>query len=428
MRPLLAAALAAAAALLLAAPAPAAAAVAEFVPSVVMTNFGEMGGPCFSMVDKAASLNANSIKFVPTVHYWGSADRIDKYCYRDESWNCVDATPDTMRRYRDLLSSCIKHAVSKGLDVAILAHLDNMREYTWRNLLQFDPTAQYGGASYADVVLRPMADAVNQAVGSGTNVIFTINGETGKSVSQYANSWLALVPTVRSWLMAGGRMSRDKAQVAVSLNYNKLHGWISLASIDPNDIAAGFDKAWKEQSPGKPIDNKGMKALYDAVDVIGVSAYPPLYVGFKMADLNKPIEMHANELAYSGINLKSLLDSGKKLVISEWGVGGGTQDGFAVAPSVNYVAQYPFFGLWYPYADYKNPWKRSDYNDYRKYLYRMTADYLSNGGGTYPIDKVYVWTAGSWDALGVHFQSSDGSGSWADNEIIDLVKNHNSKV
>jgi hypothetical protein len=41
-----------------------------------------------------------------------------------------------MRRYRDLLASCIKYAVSKGFDVAILAHLDNMREYTWRNLLQ----------------------------------------------------------------------------------------------------------------------------------------------------------------------------------------------------------------------------------------------------------------------------------------------------
>jgi hypothetical protein len=81
MRPLLAAALAAVA-LLLAAPAPVAAGVAEFVPSVVMTNFGEMGGPCFAMVDKAAGLNANSIKFVPTVHYWGSAERIDKYCYR----------------------------------------------------------------------------------------------------------------------------------------------------------------------------------------------------------------------------------------------------------------------------------------------------------------------------------------------------------
>ena len=32
--------------------------------------------------------------------------------------------------------SCVKRAVDKGLDVAILAHLDNMKEYTWRNILQ----------------------------------------------------------------------------------------------------------------------------------------------------------------------------------------------------------------------------------------------------------------------------------------------------
>jgi hypothetical protein len=35
---------------------------------------------------------------------------------------------------------------------------------------------------------------------------------------------------------------------------------------------------------------------------------------------------------------------------------------------------------------------------------------------------------GSWDALGVHFLSADSSGSWADNEIIELVKAHNAKA
>jgi hypothetical protein len=38
-----------------------------------------------------------------------------------------------------------------------------------------------------------------------------------------------------------------------------------------------------------------------------------------------------------------------QLVISEWGVGGGTQDGQGIAPDVEFVAGRPFFGLWYPY-------------------------------------------------------------------------------
>ena len=59
----------------------------------------------------------------------------------------------------------------------------------------------------------------------------------------------------------------------------------------------------------------------------------------------------------------------------------------------------------------------------------MTSQWLSAGGDpNYPLDKLYVWTAGSWDALGVHFASADAGGSWADAQIIDTVKQHNAKV
>lgn len=54
-----------------------------------------------------------------------------------------------------------------------------------------------------------------------------------------------------------------------------------------------------------------------------------------------------------------------QLVISEWGLGGGTQDGRGVAPTVADVAGHPFFGLWYPYDNSKNPWRNAAYNDYR---------------------------------------------------------------
>ncbi|KAI8466523.1 MAG: hypothetical protein J3K34DRAFT_433415 [Monoraphidium minutum] len=409
---------------------PAAAAVSEFVPSVVLTNMGDMGQPCIQMVDNAAKLKSNSIKFVPTVHYWGSAEQIGRYCIRDQDWNCQEISPAVLARYKDLLTKCVKHAVDKyNMDVAILAHLDNMKEYTWRNILQFDPKASYGGHSYKDVVLRPMAEAVNAAVKPSTKVIFTLNGETGKSVSQFSKHWLELVPEVRGWLMAGGKLARDKAQIAISLNYNKLYGWIDFDSISPEYIAKNFDREWKEQVQKFPMDLPNMKRLYDAIDVIGVSAYPPLYPNFKYADMGIALQYHAQELSYAGIDLKKLLDSGKKLVISEWGVGGGTQDGNSIAASLNDVAGLPFFGLWYPYADNKNPWNNKDYAGYRRYLYRMTSYWLANGGGTkFPVDKVYVWNAGSWDALGVHYLSSDGRGSWADPAIVEMVKQHNAKV
>jgi hypothetical protein len=53
------------------------------------------------------------------------------------------------------------------------------------------------------------------------------------------------------------------------------------------------------------------------------------------------------------------------LVISEWGLGGGTQDGNGIAGSLADVAGHPFFGLWYPYATSKDPWRNQQYNDYR---------------------------------------------------------------
>jgi hypothetical protein len=38
--------------------------------------------------------------------------------------------------------------------------------------------------------------------------------------------------------------------------------------------------------------------------------------------------------------------STEQLVISEWGIGGGTQDGSSIAKTLEDVAGYPFFGLW----------------------------------------------------------------------------------
>lgn len=55
---------------------------AEFTPSVVLTTMKEMENSCEQMVDNALTLNSKSIKFVPTVHFYGSETNINSYCYR----------------------------------------------------------------------------------------------------------------------------------------------------------------------------------------------------------------------------------------------------------------------------------------------------------------------------------------------------------
>lgn len=60
-------------------------------------------------------------------------------------------------------------------------------------------------------------------------------------------------------------------QIAVSLNYNKVYGWIDIDSISPEYISKSFDAEWKKQAAKYPMDLPNMKKLYETVDVIGLS-------------------------------------------------------------------------------------------------------------------------------------------------------------
>jgi hypothetical protein len=60
----------------------------EFSPSIVLTSLDEMANNCDQMVNNALQLNAKSIKFVPTVHYYGSESSLNSYCYRCACSSC----------------------------------------------------------------------------------------------------------------------------------------------------------------------------------------------------------------------------------------------------------------------------------------------------------------------------------------------------
>lgn len=90
------------------------------------------------------------------------------------------------------------------------------------------------------------------------------------------------------------------------------------------------------------------------------------------------------------------------------------------------VAAQPFFGTWYPYAREKDPWVNPEFSAYRKKLYSATSDWLKGRGGpNLRVDGMYVWNAGSWDALGVNPNSG---GSWVDPTLQTMVRAHNAYV
>lgn len=43
------------------------------------------------------------------------------------------------------------------------------------------------------------------------------------------------------------------------------------------------------------------------------AAYPPLYPNFPLSAMDTPLKYHEQELSYAGIDLKKLLNSGKKV-------------------------------------------------------------------------------------------------------------------
>ncbi len=63
--------------------------------------------------------------------------------------------------------------MASGFDLAVNMHVDDATGGGlggWRNTLNFSPRESYGGRSYEEVVLYPIADAIKVAASSGTKI------------------------------------------------------------------------------------------------------------------------------------------------------------------------------------------------------------------------------------------------------------------
>jgi hypothetical protein len=66
---------------------------------------------------------------------------------------------------------------AQGFDLAITPHLDDGLELGgWRNALVFDPLAKYGGYSYYEIMLKPIASALSAVITAQTQVWFAMQG------------------------------------------------------------------------------------------------------------------------------------------------------------------------------------------------------------------------------------------------------------
>jgi hypothetical protein len=94
-----------------------------------------------------------------------------------------------------------------GLSIAITPHLDDGLELGgWRNALAFDPLAKYSGYTYWDIMLQPLAQALNAVITPDTQVgLLSCPGDSGLLVvprlSALRHSTTLQQPSINQWYL-----------------------------------------------------------------------------------------------------------------------------------------------------------------------------------------------------------------------------------
>jgi hypothetical protein len=95
-------------------------------------------------------------------------------------------------KWTALFTPCLKYAVDMGFDIAFTPHLDDgLNNGQWRNAMKINPVERYGGMSYFEVVLKPLADAMAAALRPNTYVSGRARRSLGQSARPRAPSRVA---------------------------------------------------------------------------------------------------------------------------------------------------------------------------------------------------------------------------------------------
>ena len=414
--------------------------ITELNSSVIVVGDSDwLSDRCVNMVESAAQFKQSKIMFVPTLFWVQTGDGpVDHYCYdrhQDASgkWKCTPADPAKIAQFKGAMQRCFQKAVDENLSIALTPHLDDgLGQGRWRNVLVFDPLEKRGGYSYAEAVLYPLADAISAVARADTKVYFGLQGEMSATVFRHPRSWKSLVGTLKDRISAGRDAAFKKnIQVGVSTNFNKLCGCVGLDIIDPSEYVRRYPELWDKVKD--QFDLQEIAALFDAVDYFGMSSYPSLYPDFPTSEIENAISQFDFEFSFFGLTVNGLIQKGKHVHFSEYGLGGGvSQSGDVKATDAAGAAKFPFFGLFGAYSRATDPWVLYDLNqpsavrDYLRYFYGKTMEYLRNERPyKYRVDAAFLWNQSSWDIQGIYPESNSADGSYRDPLLAEQIAKHN---
>ncbi len=395
---------------------------------------------CHEMVEMAARLGNRTVSFVPT-HYAYNAYRRDAkgnvltdrygrptwqaegYCFRTGSGECRPFSADSQAPYghqwriKNDWAACFAHALDLGMDLSFLPHLDDgHRVGAWRNNMALAADQRIGSDahSYKEIMLDPLAIAAVEAIkASGrrdARIYFALQGEMGAPIFYDPAGFRRAAIDLRKKFAEVERTHGTRVQMGISLNFNAVSG--------------GIDNT----------DRTALRALFRAVDFVGLSSYGWLDVWPTAANFDRTVDSFAEELLEFGIDLASLVrEQGKHLHFSELGIGGGADSsGRKIASELWEYAAYPYYGIFGSFDPDLNPWASDNGRAFQREFYRAAVDFASRpvepwrvGFGYWLIDKAFLWSLSSWDVQAIYPSTQNAFGSYRNERVMCLLYHHN---
>ncbi|KAI8472420.1 MAG: hypothetical protein J3K34DRAFT_210613 [Monoraphidium minutum] len=399
---------------------------------------------CMDQMWRAAERSGSSqVNFVPT-HHWVPAanNRIASYCVMTGTkgvTTCEPWTRELIKEFKDAMTVCFAKALVMGLTIHIRPHLDDSSPTkSWRNALDFKPEEAYGGFSYKDIMLDPLADALRTAlrytvkgrewVGEKPAVYFSLQGEMGATIMKYPRSWAAAIEPLRQRV---GPLA--DVLFGIGINFTGLRNSPTDTRVLP---IAGFIMGLFGRPPaqdggdpqGDPIGVKDL--IENRISFIGISAYAPMTgPGFPLNEFENAAFMIKDDLATMGIDLAALINSGSiELHYSEFGIGGADRTSGQPADDPKAVATFPFAGVDGPYRAARDPWKRPQINAFLREFYGKVSLWLATPyNKTFRLSRLFIWSHASFDILGVYPESKGPEGTYYDEFVGGLIYAHNAK-
>ena len=349
-------------------------------PSVMMYDaFTMRAAP--QLVDRVAEIHGDAapassrwVQFVPTIHARLNKDfRPEVYGVhrsRAASWTAPSSfepmSEALLQRCRVEVDAAVERAVSRGLHIAVLPHLDPAGGpiVEWRNNYDFRPRADVAGYSYESLALGPIADAIERHATLETRVDFCLSGEMGEGLFRYPEEHLRVLAELRERFSANPNTAG--VRLGIGLNWCDLSGRVERDNFD----------------------REAVQAFFDACDFLGFSCYTPVHNPPTPADFRAATEGFLAELTELGIEL----DPETPLLFTEVGLGGG--DGPSTPEEI--VAM-PWAGRGSgPYR----PWQNAELADLRRGYFEALCEYLESPSAS-RVERVFLWSEGPWDPQGV---------------------------